>query len=69
MEPRFFKRGNLGHLFVTAKVEDLLQWNHVFSNVEISFSSGRSKKFYLASMEPRFFKRGNRSMTASARSG
>ena len=42
MEPRFFKRGNdAGD--VTVDDSNLLQWNHVFSNVEITSPAHRSK--------------------------
>ena len=36
-----------------------LQWNHVFSNVEIGFAFLFVPFCFIASMEPRFFKRGN----------
>ena len=38
-----------------------LQWNHVFSNVEILTPFPNQKGGEAASMEPRFFKRGNNS--------
>ncbi len=58
MEPRFFKRGN--KIFVVYRDgANLLQWNHVFSNVEIGQSELLGDSLADASMEPRFFKRGN----------
>ena len=36
MEPRFFKRGNRAAELKKAEMIWTLQWNHVFSNVEIS---------------------------------
>jgi len=38
-----------------------LQWNHVFSNVEMSGHLRHFAHLFVASMEPRFFKRGNES--------
>ena len=38
---------------------DKLQWNHAFSNVEITHKNDKCRNCYAASMEPRFFKRGN----------
>ena len=59
MEPRFFKRGNteLSRSIDTLRLR--LQWNHVFSNVEMSDRRANTRTFTTASMEPRFFKRGN----------
>ena len=58
MEPRFFKRGNDIDVYTLADLIEL-QWNHVFSNVEISPKKTNDEKVLRASMEPRFFKRGN----------
>jgi len=38
----------------------MLQWSHVFSNVEILEQSWKRDGEGAASMEPRFFKRGNK---------
>jgi len=43
MEPRFFKRGNLGPEFKDMLTDYLLQWSHVFSNVEIGSSRANPK--------------------------
>ncbi len=44
----------------TVKVgNDMLQWNHAFSSVEIRRANGNAGDQGGASMEPRFFKRGN----------
>ena len=59
MEPRFFKRGNFStRSFIVAKYR-VLQWNHVFSNVEMVDRFFAVSQNPFASMEPRFFKRGN----------
>ena len=59
MEPRFFKRGNASLSLAPSIKPLLLQWNHVFSNVEIAAQFPISRRVRRASMEPRFFKRGN----------
>ena len=41
------------------KLISVLQWNHVFSNVEMPEITEKDADALLASMEPRFFKRGN----------
>ncbi len=60
MEPRFFKRGNSVERGVSFNLRGRLQWNHVFSNVEICTSGRTLINPLIASMEPRFFKRGNK---------
>src|SRR5205809_207946 len=59
MEPRLFKRGNGLRGVARCSAPQLLQWSHVYSNVETfkKFMSVGSKLG--ASMEPRLFKRGN----------
>ena len=59
MEPRFFKRGNNVIFFSKSPSLLSLQWNHVFSNVEIRAGVCSQRAAQPASMEPRFFKRGN----------
>ena len=60
MEPRFFKRGNHFRFRTHGEIDEELQWNHVFSNVEIGSRNAWWWSWNSASMEPRFFKRGNR---------
>ena len=38
MEPRFFKRGNSGATLKFGYMDTELQWNHVFSNVEMGYA-------------------------------
>jgi len=59
MEPRFFKRGNTAEVTDLSREEGMLQWSHVFSNVEMLTLKDVVKPAIRASMEPRFFKRGN----------
>ena len=65
MEPRFFKRGNASTRWRFPARPAALQWNHVFSNVEIKTPAHNRSRIRPASMEPRFFKRGNIQKTLS----
>ena len=58
MEPRFLKRGNFNEREAYHRAFPL-QWNHAFSNVEISTTLSTLLAVTNASMEPRFLKRGN----------
>ena len=58
MGPRLFRRGNAERLFVHSG-KTLLQWGHVFSDVEIPFPSLKFIDAPVPSMGPRLFRRGN----------
>ena len=59
MGPRLFRRGNSVYALNQYTVEMVLQWGHVFSDVETTAQNGDSTRRQTASMGPRLFRRGN----------
>jgi len=55
----FFQTWKFGSRESNLDPRYLLQWSHVFSNVEMANAGELKGKRSIASMEPRFFKRGN----------
>ena len=60
MGPRLFRRGNPGSAYPCTPSSFVLQWGHVFSDVEIAVNPRPGYSFIPhASMGPRLFRRGN----------
>ena len=68
MGPRLFRRGNKVYV-ADCKAGTLLQWGHVFSDVEMLTTAGVRDPDYVASMGPRLFRRGNGQLYRRDRAG